>query len=78
MKSSKTRTPGNKVIFYGVLKSNTDVDIIRALRVQNKHLMREVAGENDRIEIKRKIGGELGTPTPNMSWRGSPRSTGKD
>ncbi|XP_072948739.1 uncharacterized protein [Epargyreus clarus] len=40
------------IILYGVLNSNTDEDILKAIRVQNKHLLKEVAGDDDRIEIR--------------------------
>lgn len=40
------------IILYGVLNCNTDEDIVRAIRVQNKNILRDVNGEDDRIEIK--------------------------
>lgn len=40
------------IVLYGVLQSNSDEDILRALKVQNNHLMKGVTGENDRMEVK--------------------------
>lgn len=40
------------VILYGVLKTNTDDDIIKALKTQNKNLIEEASSKCDNIEIR--------------------------
>lgn len=40
------------IVLLGVLKSNSDEDILRALKVQNNHLLRGLTNENDRMEVR--------------------------
>lgn len=42
------------VILYGVLKINTDDDIIKAIRTQNKYILSDITNENDRMTVKYK------------------------
>lgn len=40
------------VVLFGVLQSNTDEDILRALKKQNHHLLKDIPGEDDRMEVR--------------------------
>lgn len=40
------------IVLLGVLKCNSDEDIVRALKRQNNHLLKDVTGENDRMEVR--------------------------
>lgn len=50
MEDIKNKDP--LVIFYGVLKTNTDEDIIKALKTQNRSLIGESSEDSDKIEIR--------------------------